>query len=111
MGLFGSAFNNLNGMSNGLNNINANIKRNQIEANTRNAGNTLEQIQANQEIEDARRRGDAEAERQATIRKQELQRQVNINNTVNTIQAVLSLIALLPFLLFFGYIIYILFFK
>ncbi len=107
MGLFGSAFNNLNGMSSGLNDINANIKRNQIEANTRATGNTLKQIQANQELEDARKRGDKEAERQALLKKQELQRQANIDNTVSTFQAILSLIALLPFLLFIGYIIWI----
>lgn len=107
MGLFNSAFNNLNGISNSLNNVNANIQRGQIEANTRVAGNTLEQIQVNQEIEDARKRGDAEAERLALLKKQNLQRQAKVNDTVNAIQSILYLIALLPFLLFIGYIIWI----
>lgn len=110
MGLFNSAFNNLNGISNSLNNVNANIQRGQIEANTRVASNTLEQIQVNQEIEDARKRGDAEAERLALLKKQNLQRQAKVNDAVNTVQSILYLIALLPFLLFFGYIVYILIF-
>lgn len=107
MGLFGNAFNNLNGISNSLNNVNANMQRGQIEANTRAAGNTLEQIQVNQEIEEARKRGDVEAERLALLKKQNLQKQAKVNDTVSAIQAILSLIALLPFLLFFGYIIWI----
>ncbi len=105
MGLFGSAMNNLNGISNSLNTINANVTRSQIESNTRNAGNTLAQIQANQELELARKNGDLEAERLALLKQQNLKRQEKVNNTVDFFQSIIALISLIPGLIFIGLII------
>ncbi len=103
MGIFKGTYNNLTEMSNTLNDMGARLDRQQIKSDTKAARNTLRQIQLNQEIEEARKKGDREAEKRAALEKQNLQKQAEIDKKVDS---TINFIAALPALLVLGFIIY-----
>lgn len=88
-------FDNLNGIADGMNSLGASVSRNQRNSEIRDARNTLQQIQANQEIEQARKAGDKDAERIAMLKKQNLQKQANFNLTLDLIVGVFTLLIFL----------------
>lgn len=103
MGIFKGAYNNLTEMSNTLNDMGATLDRQKIRSDTKAARNTLRQIQLNQEIEEARKRGDKEAEQKAILEKQNLQKSAEIDKKVDS---AINFIAALPVILVLGLIVY-----